>query len=264
MQTQVENLRLFKYVPPERIDILENERIAFTPPDRFKDPFEFRLGITRRTARNQLKEIIEQTHLRAELSIPGYKNLSSRQQRKGRKEVFRNQKVLEHFQKSFQNSVQRHAWQLGILCLCGTNESNLMWYHYADGHKGFVIELDCKHESIIGLGKPWEVGYVEKPPVFDHTKPTPEIFRFKPSYLKYEVERRILRPLSEFVPEKSSEGLPLYFWKLPREGVKAVYFGHRMEAKVRSKIVELLNGHRAQKFDVVPSRQDYTFKFEQF
>jgi hypothetical protein len=128
----------------------------------------------------------------------------------------------------------------------------------------YVNALDCKHESIIRLGKPWEVDYVEKPPVFDHTKPTPEIFHFKPSYLKYEAERRILRPLSEFVPEKNKDGLPLYFWQLPRAGLKAVYIGHRMEAKTRSRIIELLNGHQAQKFDVVPSRQDYTFTFEQF
>jgi hypothetical protein len=198
MQAHVGNLRLFKYVPPERIDILENEKIAFTPPDRFKDPFEFRLGITRSTARSQLKELIAQAELRAEL---GYKELSSRQRRKGRKEMFKLQHVTEQFQKSFQNTVQTFSWPLGILCLCGSNDSNLMWYHYADGHKGFVIELDCRHESIIRLGKPWEVEYVGKPPVFDHTKPAPEIFRFKPLYLKYEAERRILRPLSEFVPE---------------------------------------------------------------
>jgi hypothetical protein len=139
-----------------------------------------------------------------------------------------------------------------------------MWYHYADGHRGFVVEFDCRHESVIKLGKPWEVEYVEKPPVFDHTKPTPEVFRFKPSYLKYEAERRILRPLNGFVPEKHKDGLPLYFRPLPCASVKAVYFGHRMETKVRSKIVGLLNGHRAQKFNVIPSRQDYTFKFEQF
>ena len=257
-------MRLFKYVPPERIDILENEKIAFTPPDRFKDPFEFRIGITRKTARNQLKEVIAQAELRAELTIPGYKELSSRQRRMGRKERFRQQNVTEQFQKAFQTTVQTHAWPIGILCLCEANDSNLMWYHYADGHKGFVIELNCKHESIIKLGKPWEVNYVEKPPVFDHTKPTPEIFRFKPSYLKYEVERRILRPLSDFVPERNKDGLPLYFRQLPRDGVKAVYIGHRMEAKVRSRIVELLNEHRAQKFDVIPSRRDYSFTFEQF
>lgn len=264
METHAGNLRLFKYVPPERIDILENEKIAFTPPDRFKDPFEFRLGITRSTARSQLKELIVQAELRAELTIPGYKELSSRQRRKGRKEMFKLQQVTEQFQKSFQNTVQTFSWPLGILCLCESNDSNLMWYHYADGHKGFVIELDCKHESIIRLGKPWEVDYVEKPPVFDHTKPTPEIFRFKPSYLKYEAERRILRPLSEFVAEKNKDGLPLYFWQLPRASLKAVYIGHRMEAKARSRIIELLNGHQAQKFDVVPSRKDYTFMFEQF
>ncbi len=264
MQTLAENLRLFKYLPPERIDILENEKIAFTPPDRFKDPFEFRMGITRRTARNQLKELIAQIERRAEATTPGYKELSSRQRKKGRKEMLRLQNATEQFQKRFQDTVQTQSWQIGILCLCEENDSNLMWYHYADGHKGFVIELDYKHESIIRLGYPWNVEYVEKPPVFDHTKPTPEIFRFKPTYLKYEAERRVLRPLSEFVPERNGGGLPLYFRQLPRDGVKAVYFGHRMEAKVRSRIVELLSGYRTQKFNVIPSRQDYSFKFEQF
>jgi hypothetical protein len=264
METQTENFRLFKYVPPERIDVLENEKIAFTPPDRFKDPFEFRVGITRGTLRNQLKEVIAEAELRAELTMPGYKNLSSRQRRKGRKEMFRKQNVSNEFQEAFQKSVQTHSWQLGILCLCEANDSNLMWYHYADGHKGFVMELDCKHESIIGLGKPWKVDYLEKPPAFDHTKPTPEIFRFKPSYLKYEAERRILRQLNEFILGKDKDGLPLYFWQLPREGLKAVYIGHRMEPKVRKRIIELLKGQRTQMFNVVPSRQDYTFTFQQF
>jgi hypothetical protein len=179
METPPENLRLFKYVPPERIDILENEKIAFTPPDRFKDPFEFRIGITKGTLRSQLKEVIAQAELRAELTMPGFKELSSRQRRKGRKEMFRRQKVTEQFQKAFYNSVEAHAWPVGILCLCEANDSYLMWYHYADGHKGFVVELDCKHESIIRLGKPWKVDYLEKPASFDHTKPTPRNFSFQ-------------------------------------------------------------------------------------
>jgi len=264
MQTPAENLRLFKYVPPERIDILENEKIAFTPPERFKDPFEFRIGITKGTLRSKLREVITQAERRAELTMPGYKELSPRQRRKGRKEMLRQQKVSEQFENAFHNSLKAHVWPVGILCLCETNDSNLMWYHYADGHKGFVIELDSKHESIIRLGKPWKVDYLEKPVSFDHTKPTPELFRFKPSYLKYEAERRIVRHQNEFVPEKGEDGLPLYFWRLPRVGLKSVYFGHRMESNLRSRIIELLSGQPAQKFDFVPSKQDYTFRFEPF
>ncbi len=56
----------------------------------------------------------------------------------------------------------------------------------------------------------------------------------------------------------------MYFWKFPRGGIKAVYLGHRMEPKVRGKIVELLYKQQAQKFDVIPSRYDYTLRFEQF
>ena len=139
-----------------------------------------------------------------------------------------------------------------------------MWYHYADGHKGFVIELDCRHEAVIRLGKPWPVIYVNKPPYFEDIEKTPEVFRFKPDYLKYEQEHRILRHLSEFTPENNKDGQQMYFWKFPRAGIKAVYLGHRMEPKVRSKIVELLHKQQALRFDVIPSRENYTFRFEQF
>jgi hypothetical protein len=60
--------------------------------------------------------------------------------------MFKLQQVTEQFQKSFQNTVQTYSWPLGILCLCESNDSNLMWYHYADGHKGFVIELERFHK----------------------------------------------------------------------------------------------------------------------
>jgi hypothetical protein len=33
-------MSLFKYVPPERVDILANLKIRFTPGDEFNDPFE--------------------------------------------------------------------------------------------------------------------------------------------------------------------------------------------------------------------------------
>ena len=33
---------LYKYLAPERIDVLQKRRIRFTPPGAFNDPFEFR------------------------------------------------------------------------------------------------------------------------------------------------------------------------------------------------------------------------------
>lgn len=33
---------LYKYLAPDRIDILQKRRIRFTPPGAFNDPFEFR------------------------------------------------------------------------------------------------------------------------------------------------------------------------------------------------------------------------------
>jgi hypothetical protein len=263
MQTYTENLRLFKYFPPQRVDVLENEKIAFTPPDRFKDPFEFRVGISRATLRNQIKEVIEEAEINSENYSRAYKELSRRQRLKMRKSVFRKAKISEQFRETFSKTIQTQSCQLGILCLCEVNDSNLMWYHYADGHKGFVMEFDIHHEAFRNLGAVWKVEYFAAPPVYDHTKPTPEIFRFKPNYLKYEAEWRMIRQLSEFVPEKNGEGSPLYFHKLPRDCVKAIYVGHRMEKKVSDKISGLLKGGKTQTFEAVPSQKDYAFTFRQ-
>ena len=33
-------MSIYKYIPPERIDILQNNHIRFTQPSAFNDPFE--------------------------------------------------------------------------------------------------------------------------------------------------------------------------------------------------------------------------------
>ncbi len=205
METQAVNLRLFKFVPAERIDILENEKIAFTPPDRFKDPFEFKMGITKKTAREQVRAIIKQAEGKIKFANPAYRKISPRQLRKERQNLIRYKNPTQKPEDSFHESLQIHNWKLGILCLCETNENNLMWYHYADGRKGFVIELDCKHEAVKRLGKPWPVQYVDKPPYFEDIEKNPEVFRYKPDYLKYEQEHRVPRHLTEFTPEKTKK-----------------------------------------------------------
>src|ERR1017187_6101916 len=35
---------LFKYLPPDRIDVIERARIRFSPPQAFNDPFDMKPG----------------------------------------------------------------------------------------------------------------------------------------------------------------------------------------------------------------------------
>jgi Protein of unknown function (DUF2971) len=262
-------MQLFKYVEPARVDILENERIAFTPPNRFKDPFEFRPAIApprRRYLKHELREATKQEWLE---SPDFYRGLNRKQRRvedkKASKEAFRLIKSgkashSEHFQDSLVNVVSKG---IGLLCLCATGNENLMWYHYADGHRGFVIEFNTDHADFQKLGKAYEVIYSDKPPIYDFEKPSLDHWRFKPKYLKYEAEYRIMANLPNSTPHKTPDGQPLYLANLPRACVKAVYLGHRMEKKVRDKILQILSGTSIGKIDVIPNRDDYTLSYRE-
>src|ERR1039457_1985177 len=132
-------MQLYKYVEPARVDIVENERIAFTPPNRFKDPFELRPIIAppgRVRLRQDLRDAAKQEWRE---SPQFYKHLSRNErrdaERKAIKAAMKQVRSGEAGHSEFlqDNIVNEASKGLAILCLCAKNNENLMWYHYADG-----------------------------------------------------------------------------------------------------------------------------------
>ncbi len=256
-------MRLFKYVQSQRVDILKNERIAFTPPHRFSDLFEMRLGLSPETIREQKKEIFKQIEKQAERESPEYRRLSSRQRKKGRKEMTRGAIIEAHFKEGFRDAIQKGSHQIGVLCLSISQSNNLMWDRYAEGHKGFVIEFDTAHEAFRNLGASWKVEYVDEPPIYDLSKPPPLFFRFKSKSYEHESEYRIVRPLHECILGKGEKDVDLHFRSLPRTCINAVYLGHLIEKNVREEIFQFLKGTDVKKFKAIPSRKDYSLSFQE-
>jgi hypothetical protein len=265
-------MRLFKYLDSKGVDILENERIKFTPPDQFKDPFEFRPAVakpSKKYLKQKLGELLKEAGNEWWESPDAPKGFDRSKRRQEdlriKKEAIR--KIVsgeEPYPEKFQDLLVKEVGaQFAVLCLCAVNDENLMWYHCADGHRGFVIEFDSEHAEFQKLGKPTEVVYSDKPPIYDLANPTAEHWRIKPKYLKYEAEYRILARLPASTPHKTPDGQPLYLANLSRACVKAVYLGHRMEKGVREKILQLLKGTSVSKIDAIPSREDYTLSFQE-
>lgn len=96
---------LYKYLVPERIDVLLKKKIRFTQPCFLNDPFEFRPGMP------DLRPE-ELGHFQAKLAKQG-------------DEYYREK-----------------SRQCGVLSLASKNNSIPMWTHYADSHRGFVIGFD--------------------------------------------------------------------------------------------------------------------------
>src|ERR1035441_10379354 len=95
-------MRLFKFVDFRGVDILRNERIKFTPPQEFKDPFEMQLGITNQAAKQFARQILDERQREAMRELPGYKNLSHRQRKKGRREMVKTSEMVSLIKESFQ------------------------------------------------------------------------------------------------------------------------------------------------------------------
>lgn len=79
--------------------------------------------------------------------------------------------LIEQGSKVARNSFQelKNRWSeyvptLRILCLSSIHDNLLMWSHYADSHKGAVLELQCLEDSAWLLAQP--VIYQAKPPTW--------------------------------------------------------------------------------------------------
>lgn len=50
---------LFKYLEPDRIDVLDSNLIRFTQPADFNDPFEFKPVISTLASKEEMDEVFE-------------------------------------------------------------------------------------------------------------------------------------------------------------------------------------------------------------
>lgn len=180
-------MKLYKYKSLANLesvlDIILNERLFCSSYDELNDPFEglFLSIIT-----------LSYSRLRA-LKVPFPPQLvnSSIKQYKGIEEL------------SFDLSKTK-------ICSLSSDMSDVrLWSHYADGHKGIVIEIDFS-----GLeSKIHEVKYSEKLPVFEAsllTGPLPcEVLSCKTIHWKYEKEYRVIHEHEFFPISKRIKGIYL-------------------------------------------------------
>lgn len=142
--------------------------------------------------------------------------------------------IREHTQKSIRNTLET----LGIFSLSTSYRKELMWSHYADNHKGFVIEYDS---AILNKTAPlFKVLYEDDMPVFDleytkiRDKPYLEqssiiqkAFATKSKCWEYEDEYRYIY---------KHDGLQ----KIPENSISAIYFGKNMLDDRKQEMIDML------------------------
>ena len=174
---------------------------------------------------------------------------------------------------------------IGVLSLTQKNADILMWAHYAQNNKGFVIEFDNSHEFFNqpkdsgGLfGCLHKVDYSKDRPNRDSMldiSPS-DIFLLKSERWKDEAEWRVLQSLEngkrlekEGIAILDDEGQPIYLFSFPPSCITGIIFGSRMSPQNKSKIRHVLStddyshvqryraglDDRKFEFNIVPDRE---------
>ena len=167
-------MTLYKYIPPERIDILQNSYIRFTQPSAFNDPFEafpyfkslapemdiaeFVRKKNRETTSADIEKILKESWEKKQKENPNLKVPFSVVKEQMMKAMNHATPIMSEFFINFMtmkgpayrkialesmlNSINQ---EVGILCLAMRPDNLLMWAHYSANHTGLVLEFDDKH-----------------------------------------------------------------------------------------------------------------------
>ena len=230
---------IYKYVTSDRIDILRNACIRFTQPSALNDPFDAFPCF--RDYKKGLEEFIKK-------NAPKLRGHSTDEQ-------------IDSMPAGIDPAIKLAMEQLsdnyGILSLTKKKNNLLMWSHYTDSHKGFVIAFDSdapffKKEVKDGIKGLREVTYSDKRyvlPAGALESSTPaaretvmdHFFFTKSQHWSYEEELRVLAHPEEADRKISvTDGYPICLFKFPRDCVKEVIFGYRMDASTRKVFQALL------------------------
>ena len=147
--------------------------------------------------------------------------------------------------------------ETGILSLSKKKKNILMWSHYSDSHKGYVVGFDTTHNffqkkekrQIAGLQKIEYSKIRPKIPSYeqimsqrkeDAQQVVNSIFYTKSPHWEYEKEWRLIKSLDTRHKERVIDGIPIYLFDFPLECIKEVVIGAMATDSLRSEIVRLV------------------------
>jgi len=284
----------FKYVESGMVEHLLHQKIRFTQPDALNDPFEMKRFRERHieeatpelwSASTTATRIIMDQVMKHPTKVPletatvatnellrssvecvskmlGYspaaewtKNILSAQGRAFT--VPLSEKEMRDKRKQAQTFIDKMD-QYGILSMTQHEDDLLMWAHYAEEHRGAVLEIDVNNEAFCAgftrgsdtdeKADEWcgDVCYPEKratPPV-SHEDFIASLFLKSPQW-SYEAEYRIIRQIkkgSKLESTTDRTGHDIYLFPLPASCIKRLIFGVRSDDAFRSHVASIIRG----------------------
>lgn len=266
-------MKLYKYTSEERIDnILVDNLIRFTQPQELNDPFETRQHIENIASdsflenyfKNDSEKIMSELYSTYKQQVP--KELIHQDMIRILEAPQVKRMFIENLYKATNKSI-------GILSLASSNNNLLMWAHYANSHKGFVVEFDATseffnqiNESKEFYGKLKKVLYTQNRPNIEYFDSIEEGYFFdtfltKSKEWEYEEECRMLLPLDEanqVIEDK------VFLYKFPKQAILSIYLGANMADESKNRIKELIKTPENQHikiFETIVAEKTFELEF---
>jgi len=251
---------MFKYLHPDRIDVLESTRICFSSPLNLNDPFELKPPLRLyesdelawEAASGLLPQILEDTYAQFPEAV---KSMVSREQLAAAVQVqmLSNEfgftdlikKLMPEISSRFNSATEQ---RIGILCLTESPDDLLMWAHYGCSHEGFVLEFDPEASFFHQRRSEEDEFRSLRPVIYSPTRPTLTFadakdispLLTKSDHWSYEREWRMMVDLNDASLVIDAGEKRFHLFDFPASTIKSVIFGSRMSQTKKDEILKLI------------------------
>jgi len=243
-------MRLFNYCDARGIGILEDCRLKVTSPSEFNDPFDCMpwCDVNSIQSRNALRAMIRKgSTFFLSTHDPSTGSRTERRIRRRKAEQIE-EKVLNSglLDKTKSESINRFS----VLCLSAEQDNYLMWAHYADKHRGMLLEFNL--DSVFPLGSCgdgvmtrhlFQIEYSHIRPALDFAHPEKPALLTKGMEWKYEHEWRVMFHHDQ-VAEIEFEGKQMLFIDILPQYIRKVFLGCNAGDTEVQRVRELLSDPR--------------------
>lgn len=262
--------RLFKYLPPDRLDALDGW-LRCSPATVLNDVFELTTNFVAWARDEELRAIVAKdwpTHLAAAFNEEFRKRGLSREAVMaipGAQELFdailkqiadptpiMNSIMDEMLPTLNETATAKFSEMVGVVSFTEYPASLLMWAHYGAKHAGFVIEYDPTHQWFDRRRGPNDEFQWLRPVRYQQQRAAlvavdssgEDLLLTKSDDWKYEQEWRVLQPIAgcHVRGHDSQNGVPVHAVQVPRDAIKDVIVGARMTDALRERVRAAANG----------------------
>jgi hypothetical protein len=140
-------------------EILLNNRIFFSNPYRFNDPFDCRPRLEIGTSRQ------DREHAKNEIFKILCEKFPQATEQQSKREAGLVLARIENYYDNLSNQYEVLLKKYGVYCLSAKYENLLMWAHYGAGHTGYCLEFNASEGSF--FNNAFEVHYQKDYPVIN-------------------------------------------------------------------------------------------------